>query len=551
MTADMKRILTRIFASAAVLAFSTGCIFETFPEGASQTQDQVSSNSAALEAMVNAIPAAMMRANTAGYATQYGDHLDFGIPAVHIMTENMLEDLATMGDNPYYNRFAGYASNSYMGEDYVQCAYFWAYYYNWIKLANDVIRLIGPEPSSEEQERYLGIAYAYRAMFYLDLARLYEPKENGLTDVSGVLGMTVPWMDENTSEDASKNNPRAERTVMYGHILDDLSKAETCLAGTSFSYTSPSLAAVYGMYARAYIEMGAAGDEGAYKEAERYARLAIDESGCTPLTQEEWENPTTGFNSGAACNAWIWGLPLASTNIGNLLTFTAHMSTEATWGYGPLAHFGASASFYNAISDSDFRKHSWLDPERLTYYNYRFAGSTEDRDKFLRSAKNYEALKFRPAQGEVSDYAVGSCADHPLMRVEEMYFLEIEAVAQQGRLSEAQKLLNGFMKYRIKDGSYDCTYRTATPEAFLTEMLFQKRVEFWGEGILIFDYKRLDAGITRSYAGSNHAGVFKLNTTRRSPEWNIVITRGETQSNHAIGTRFNNPDPSGKIPLNQ
>ena len=305
------------------------------------------------------------------------------------------------------------------------------------------------------------------------------------------------------------------------------------------------------MYARAYIEMGAAGEDGAYSRAEHYARLAITESGCTPLTQEEWENPSTGFNSGAACNSWIWGLTLSSSNIGNLLSFTAHMSAEATWGYGPLAHYGASASFYNAISDSDFRKHSWLDPERESFYSYRFAGTAEDKAKFLASAKDYETLKFRPAQGEVSDFAVGSCADHPLMRVEEMYFLEMEAVARQGRLSDAQRLLNDFMEYRIADGSYDCTYRTSTLEAFITEMLFQKRVEFWGEGILFFDYKRLDAGITRSYAGSNHAGVFKLNTTRRSPEWNIVITRGESQSNHAIGDLYNNPDPSGKIPLNQ
>ena len=548
---EMKKIFTRILMPLAALPLMAGCIFETFPERSTQTQDQVSSSKTALRAMVNAIPASMMMANSAGYATKYGDHLDFGIAAVHIMTENMLEDLATMGDNPYYNRFAGYASNSYMGKDYVGCAYFWAYYYNWIKMTNDVIRMVDEDAASDEELGYLGIAYAYRAMFYLDLARLYEPKENEYTDVSTVLGLTVPRVDENTSEDETRNNPRVERSVMYGYILDDLAKAEKYLAGRTFSYTSPSLAAVYGMYARAYIEMGAAGEDGAYSRAEHYARLAITESGCTPLTQEEWENPSTGFNSGAACNSWIWGLTLSSSNIGNLLSFTAHMSAEATWGYGPLAHYGASASFYNAISDSDFRKHSWLDPERESFYSYRFAGTAEDKAKFLASAKDYETLKFRPAQGEVSDFAVGSCADHPLMRVEEMYFLEMEAVARQNRLSDAQRLLNDFMEYRIADGSYDCTYRTSTPEAFITEMLFQKRVEFWGEGILFFDYKRLDAGITRSYAGSNHAGVFKLNTTRRSPEWNIVITRGESQSNHAIGDLYNNPDPSGKIPLNQ
>ena len=83
----------------------------------------------------------------------------------------------------------------------------------------------------------------------------------------------------------------------------------------------------------------------------------------------------------------------------------------------------------------------------------------------------------------------------------------------------------------------------------MTEMLLQKRVEFWGEGILLYDYKRLDMGITRAYPGSNHAGVFKYNTVGRSPQWNIVITRAEFQSNTAIDDTNNNPDPSGKIEL--
>ena len=87
----------------------------------------------------------------------------------------------------------------------------------------------------------------------------------------------------------------------------------------------------------------------------------------------------------------------------------------------------------------------------------------------------------------------------------------------------------------------------STMNDFVTEMMLQKRVEFWGEGILLFDYKRLDQGITRGYAGSNHAGVFKYNTEGRSPQWNIVITRAEFQSNTAINDNNNNPDPSGKI----
>ena len=71
---EMKKIFTRILMPLAALPLMAGCIFETFPESSTQTQDQVSSSKTALRAMVNAIPASMMMANSAGYATKYGDH---------------------------------------------------------------------------------------------------------------------------------------------------------------------------------------------------------------------------------------------------------------------------------------------------------------------------------------------------------------------------------------------------------------------------------------------------------------------------------------------
>ena len=77
--------------------------------------------------------------------------------------------------------------------------------------------------------------------------------------------------------------------------------------------------------------------------------------------------------------------------------------------------------------------------------------------------------------------------------------------------------------------------------------MLQKRIEFWGEGILLFDYKRLDEPVDRS--SSNHATVFKIRTQRRSPQWNIVIARSELKTNTGIKDSDNNPDPSDKIEL--
>ena len=69
------------------------------------------------------------------------------------------------------------------------------------------------------------------------------------------------------------------------------------------------------------------------------------------------------------------------------------------------------------------------------------------------------------------------------------------------------------------------------------------------KGIVFFDYKRLDFGFARGYEGSNHAPVYMYNCHGRSPQWNLVITRTESQSNSAIDEDNNNPDPSNLIKL--
>ena len=567
----MKRTIKYILI-AVTAAVSLSCIQETIPVGGSVTQAQVSASKSALKSMINSIPATLYVSGAAGYAGSYGDHTDFGMPGVHLRLEHMLEDVATMSDNPYYNRFYAYDMNMAQGSEYTYCAYFWDYYYTLIRLANDVIASVKPiinENGADEEDiefkHIIGQAYAYRAWFYLDLARQFEPKLNKYTDVRHLLGLTVPIVDETTTIDDTKSNPRVSREVIYKFIFDDLARAEKYLDQSKTSFTEPTLMAVYGMYARAYIELGASYKENkgvnpnpdilpltqneAYEKAAEYARKVINESGKSPLTQSQWEDPVNGFNNGASNNAWIWGVKVSSENLNNLLTFISHMSAEAAWGYGRYAQFGVASALYDQIPDADFRKHSWLDPQRTEYYNYKFAGTQADRDDFLngsQGAKAYVALKFRPAQGECNDFNIGNAGDYCFMRIEEMYFIEMEAKANL-EFSEGVKLLQDFMK-KYRYSSYD--RNPTTWEDFKTEYMLQKRIEFWGEGIVFYDYKRLDVGINRAFAGSNHPSVFRLAATDgRSPQWNVVVTRAEFQSNTAITDATNNPDPSNKIPM--
>ena len=560
----MKNIY-KLLLIVSVVLLSSSCIKETFPKGSTVTKDQLEQSDEVLTFMLRGIPAAMGTTGAAGFFSTYGYHYDFGISAVHYALESMLEDLAILGELGYF-WWNGWYQNLGQGPEYTSCAYFWQQYYMWIKLANDILNVAGEitEDTDKQVKEIVGQAHAYRAMYYLDLARMYEPKPNEtLMPSADIIGLTVPIVTENTTEEIAKRNPRAKREEMYQFILSDLEKAEKYLNKDLITYSSPTLLAVYGLYARAYLELGATykemGDPAdwemtsteAYTQAAKYARKVINSKNHSPLTQAQWEDPVNGFNNGAANSAWIWGLTTTSENQNNLVSNIAHRSCEALYGYAPLALPGVNQALFSRISDDDFRKHSWYDPE--SGYSYKLAGNGTIQGNYFvyhgygLDAVKHMSLKFRPADGEVLNYTIGNVADWCLMRIEEMYFIEMEAELGKNNLEKARELLNDFMqKYRYD--SYDCTTLTMTAEAFINEMMLQKRIEFWGEGILYFDYKRLNMGITRGYTGTNIPATATFNCKGRSPQWNIVITRGEYQSNKILESQ-NNPDPTKKLTL--
>ena len=552
----MKRNIFGLFVIVALALSASSCIKETFPAGSTVTDDQIQKSDDPLAVKLGALTASLHRHNAAGYYSLYGTHIDFGMPTVHMLTECMLEDFIYCGSSSWW--FTYWLSNKYQGSDYWMCSYYWDAYYSWIFAANNIIASIDdPEKLDASTLVSLGQAYAYRASFYLDLARLYEAKPvkeanyKNYTVPEGVYGLTVPIVTEKTTEKEAMNNKRVPRKEMYDFILSDLEKAEKYIDGYEGSALEPCAAMVDGLLARTWLELGYVSDtefdNDAFKKAQDYAEKAIAKSGKTPLTQNEWEDSANGFNSASSQNSWIWGIPVVSESVGNLTSFNAWISSEATWCYGYYAQFGAGKSLYDSISDSDFRKHSFIDPKKSEYYDYKLAGSSDQIAAFYKRIKSYANIKFRAKYGEIDNYVTGGVGDYPMMRVEEMYFIKMEALARQHNLTAANEALTDFMSHRITDGSYESS--AATEKAFLKEMLLQKRAEFWGEGVLIFDYKRLNQGITRGYTGTNFPATMRFNTSGRSPEWNIVITRGEFQANTGITPELNNPDPSQVIPL--
>ena len=539
----MKKIAKYILVALAPALLLSSCMQEVTPLNGSATESQVMNSPLALQALTAAIPTAMYLPGSYNSSL----HCDFGYPAIRMITDAMLEEKIVVGDNTGYDWFGAWATGRSQGDGYAYAQYFWYFYYKWIKNTNDLIRMINDMEVANggldaDQKAYLGIAYTYRALYYLDLVRLYEFKPNNYTSRPEVEGLACVLALETETMEGARENGRAKVEDVYAQIFADLAKAEELLAGYKrTSIAMPDLSVVYGLYAKAYLEFGEK-DNTAFAKAAEYARKAVAQGKYTALTQKQWEDPINGFNTHSSNSSWMWALTTSSENIDNLHNFFAHASQEGSWGYTPLSMPAVLSSFFDRISDADFRKHSWIDPDR----EYAYQSCYPNAEEYIATLRDHVSIKFRPYQGDTEDYAVGNVGEINMMRMEEMLFIEAEAEGR-ANLENGKALLKSIMDKRITDGSYVCA---ATDFAtFQEELIFQKRVEFWGEGVAMFDCKRANIGVTRGYVGTNAPATYCLNTEGRSPFWNIVITQQETNNNLAIPTTINNPDPTGTVDL--
>lgn len=524
-------------ASLAMLPALTSCIEEVFPTNG-VTEDQLNSSSKATESLVWGMAAFNNAYNILGQTSTRA--YDWGNGSIMHIRDVMTGDMAIVSSG--YDWYSAWEQDQNIGEDMMATQYIWNYYTQMVLTTNNTISAINPETANPSQLSNLAMGYACRANTYLDMARMYEFLENEKTEPyspqgNPVLGLTVPITTDQTSEEDSRNNPRATHQEMYDFILSDLQKAEEYI-GMRTSKTQPDLAVIYGLYARLYMWNGPY-DPQAYPNAAKYARMAITTSGATPTTEEQWLSTTSGFND-LSTPSWLWGVQCMKEDDvvqSGILNWTSWMSNEAQYGYsaaGPFVMVGNA--FYDRINDSDFRKLSWKAPQGSPLYGKSPVIDQEFDDEFL---PDYSSYKFRPGEGNTQDYNVGSATAYPLMRVEEMYFIEAEATAQTSPSAGLQLLTSFMQTYRYP------TYSTtaAGQEAIIDEIVFQKRVELWGEGQSFFDIKRLNYSVTRGYTGTNFYEGCDYNTVGRPAWMNFVIVLTESNNNRGVAG-YNNPNPS-------
>ena len=558
----MKYIAKSLSVAAVALSLvTTSCIKEIDPQSDVVTVDQATNAPGAYGNYVDAITNSLT-GSFIYYGASNAYPFDFGYPAFYLMRDVMGQDIAY----PYQNWYtAWYGCGTGLGPSYAYCQVPWTYYYKWIKNCNVVIGASGEDPAVDEETKAgAGIAYCMRAMFYMDIARMFSQQTYGLSKDAE----TVPIITETTTSADAVNNPRATNEVMWEFILSDLNKAEELLADYQREdiYT-PDVTVVYGLKARAYLTMED------WKNAETYAKKA--QAGYSIMDENGYTNWETGFNT--PNDSWMFAMHQKADDDNILLN-----DADSSWGSmmcieinpnvsgcGYAANYGQAflidRHLYETIPATDFRKKCYIDfaiddmdseeakLEALSAYSNHPDWALITGEAISGYAKvGGMSYKFRTANGEEgrNNQYLGFLLDIPMMRVEEMYLIEAEAAGMQNE-STGITLLTNFAKTRDASyvyGKHNEAYGNSNTSAFQNEIWWQRRVEFWGEGLATFDIKRLNKGVIRNYTDTDHCEGYRWNhgsyTTNKGnyPDWmDLCIVQTETNYNVAC---TNNPTPS-------
>lgn len=375
----MNKIMKKyayLLAAGLLSLMSVSCIKETFPSDY-VLAGQVAGSESALASMMNSVYTMMVAYENNDGGVEMQSYAD-----LRVMLEHGTSALICTGHNGYNTMGAYYEGNFTNTNRGVIPSYM---YYGYIKTVNDIIKLIDPETTDATERRYLGECLAFRALFYMELTQVMEyitpsdPSKNNKPE-NDLTNLGVPILTEKTTNEQASNNPRVPVDENFDLVLSDLAQAEKYLADfTRTDKIDPDLSVVYGLYARAYLTLASRvsraskykNESELWTKAYEYADKAIAQSGCTPLTEDQWTDPVNGFNNRTSQNSWMLATTISESNTyaagggaWGSFSFPMIMGTETDfeW-YGWVVGRALARHWYERLSDNDWRKKSWLGPE--------------------------------------------------------------------------------------------------------------------------------------------------------------------------------------------
>jgi hypothetical protein len=488
----MKKILySTLFIAAFVLIISSCSkdYLETTPTDQVSSESVFTNTANALQAL-NGIHRSMY--------FQWANQGEAGEGSMNINRDMLGEDLVmTSSGNGWYN--STYQWLAHRTESGSTPYFPWRMYYRFIANANMIITNIDGATGNPADKKYIkGEALTYRAWSHFQLVQLFGKRYDKTAVPNTQLG--VPIMLTNNFA----GQPRNTVEEVYTQINKDLDSAIVNLTGynrgTLKSHFNVSV--VKGIKARVALTM---------QNYTLAATLAAEARvGFTLMTNATYQ---AGFNL-YGNSEWIWGSTVVSDQTSYFYSFFAYMSynfSSTNIRGNPKA---INSTLYNLIPATDIRKWCW-DPAPAVGW----MGNPTSFARFPYMNRKFKAVDGADSRGDVC-----------YMRAAEMYLIEAEALARQGG-QDAAAAAALFTLAKNRDPSY--VLSTNTGAALINEIMFQRRIELWGEGFRFTDLKRLNLPLDRT--GANHNVTLCLITTMNIPagdvRWEWLIPKDEINAN--------------------
>lgn len=479
----MKKIT--IYSLLVSSLFFTSCAddyLDTKPES-TINEEQLATSPTALQGLLDGIYTGF---RTFGN-TNSGNHEDYGHRSMLAGLDLMSNDV-TMTKSSWYSSWYNYTGRVQTNS---RTLLPWNTYYLQIKTTNTIINGITQSGITDDNKYVLGQAYALRALSYFMLARIYGPTYVGHTS-----DLCVPIYTSVGFEGKARSSVNEVYTLIQGDLL----KSVNLLDG----YQRPNREKIDKSVANALLAEVSL-EMGNYPQAAQAANAA--KQGYNLGTEAQWKN---GFYDLTLTADAMWGAVINSSNTSFVASFHGHFDNTNASGYaGGLGIYkNIDKRLYDKISATDYRKKAFVSPVT--------------GDPTYPQLPAYANVKF--IDPTVSD------ADYIYLRASEMYYIEAEALARSGNEAQAKLVLAQITQAR--DAAY--TTSTNTGAALIDEIITQKRIELWGEGISWFDMKRLGIGLNRIYAGTNHPTFGQLDIPANSSRFLWQIPQAEIDTNPNI-----------------
>lgn len=527
----MKKTII-ILAIAAVALIQTSCLKEAVITS-SMTEDVKNDIAKDNPDKVFKATLAGMYTDLQQYVKVNQGHNYFGQKSFDYLSSLMGNDMVMTGR---YAMSIYHYLVDYRQETYAPTVNRWAEYYATITNSNNILKSISDTETAPAVLNYKAIALGLRGYAYWQLTNLYSYAYYvGVSDNKWGVGakhdhsqdLCVPI----NTEKITGLQARSTLEKVYEQLISDLETSYTILKDNG-KLKTPEATDFDGCVAANYL-MRAYMVKQDWANAAKYAKVIMDNF--PVLTSVD--DITQGFSSINLPDV-VFGCDITKDNETTYMSWFSQMDAYGE-GYAADVYRVAFKPFVDQIASTDIRL-QWFCCKRSTL---GADGKVKLRDTNIDAKVEYRSVKFigtgRPniKAGVTAGWELG---DYIYLRSEEAYLTYAEALAQQGS-PEGKGALETFMKTR--DASYTCT---ATSKAeIVAEINFQKRVEFWGEGMEYIDNRRLNIAVDRTDAtwgkNNNHMEAARFKYEQEDLHFLYQLPLSEIENNNLIGPAHQNP----------